>query len=182
MSARDTRSIWEQSLPATMARAPLVLRLLVMAIAVGLSTSVDTVVVSDGSWRRPFCSWRKRCEWTERTQAICAQKLCEASGFVGGRFNSASGDMCTTRYVSGWRRYWLVDRRRYFYGRAKREAQINATCFDDLAQLPTTTSAAALDSTSMADFDDDDGDADHNSHNVVLLSGVPGRHRGGGTS
>lgn len=107
------------------------------AFAAGSSAASSAIVVSDGSYQRPFCSFARNCVWDVSTKQTCAEKLCKASGYVGGSFNSASGNMCEDSVVSGWHRYFLVDFRVYFFGRVKKETGINATCSDETALTST---------------------------------------------
>jgi len=108
------------------------------------------IVISDGSLLRPFCSWSMDCIWNATIQAGCADRLCAASGFAGGVFNSATTDMCAESTTWDAVYYWLVDEARYWWGMALKEAGINATCYYDPSvstPQPSTTTATRTMST-----------------------------------
>jgi hypothetical protein len=87
-----------------------------------------TLVESNGSASAPHCSWSSSCNWDQDTKNICAQKLCEASGFKTGRFVKASNNMCTTSYTSSSLHYYNVDKQKYDHGSPSNEAKITARC------------------------------------------------------
>jgi len=99
-----------------------------------------TVLVSDGSSQKPHCSWAKQCTWNSATQGACADKLCQSSGFTGGIFDSASGNMCVEGFTEEDGHFWIADEDRLFFGAPKMEARITATCYS--GDPPASTQAA----------------------------------------
>ena len=90
-------------------------------------TPVTSIVISDGSYERPFCSWNSQCTWNAATQAVCAQKLCERSGYSTGSFVSSTGNMCSDDAgLSG--HYWTTDSASFASGSPGVEAGITAEC------------------------------------------------------
>ena len=90
-------------------------------------TPVTSIVISDGSYERPFCSWSSQCTWNAATQAVCAQKLCERSGYSTGSFVSSTGNMCSDDAgLSG--HYWTTDSASFTSGSPGVEAGITAEC------------------------------------------------------
>ncbi|XRB11842.1 hypothetical protein RI054_03g16750 [Pseudoscourfieldia marina] len=90
--------------------------------------------VSDGSARKPYCSWEMNCVWNDTIKAECAQKLCERSGYTNGTFVDSyrSTGMCppgNPSIVSGRFHYWTITSKRYMSGDFNREARITARCF-----------------------------------------------------
>ena len=60
------------------------------------------LVESDGTPRRPYCTWDRDCRWDAQVQLLCALSLCKASGFGDAAFVNGS-DMCTTTVATP---YW----------------------------------------------------------------------------
>lgn len=102
----------------------------------GVVTQVSTsqggvvTIVSDGTRQRPHCSWRRSCNWDQPTQTICARSLCQASGYSGGTYMSASNNMCTGSYTSNAFHYYEADTQRFLssHGGEGYEAMITASC------------------------------------------------------
>lgn len=87
-------------------------------------------IMSDGTQARPHCSWRTTCNWDAPTQGMCARSLCQASGYPGGSYVSASNDMCTSSYTSDPFHYFEADSSRFLMsnGGEGNEAMITASC------------------------------------------------------
>jgi hypothetical protein len=58
------------------------------------------IVISDGTQKKPHCSWGSTCTWDQNSMDSCAKHLCKASGFSSGKFISATNNMCTTSMTS----------------------------------------------------------------------------------
>jgi len=117
------------------------------------SLDVLTILVtSDGSQARPYCSWNGACRYDSSVETVCAEKLCEASGFSYDSstvFVSSSGNMCESgnNIIDGYVWYYLVNQGYYEYGNYYLESAITARCVDSStftsiqpSQYPTTTS------------------------------------------
>ena len=87
--------------------------------------------VSDGSARKPHCTWASNCAWNDAIKAECAQKLCERCGYTNGTFvdSNPSTGYCTQSIVSGNMHFWITTWDRYYYGSPIKEAIITARCF-----------------------------------------------------
>jgi len=87
-------------------------------------------IMSDGTQGRPHCSWRTTCNWDPMTQGICARSLCQASGYPGGSYMSASNNMCTSSYTADPFHYYEADTHRFLSsnGGEGNEAMITANC------------------------------------------------------
>jgi len=90
-------------------------------------------IKSDGSAKRPHCSWGSWCKWTAATQANCATGLCKASGYKGGSYVSASNDMCKRSFVTGRHHFYQINKDnaggKVVHGGHANDAQITAKCF-----------------------------------------------------
>ncbi len=86
------------------------------------------MITSDGTKTAPHCTWLRNCTWDAETKTECAQKLCEAAGFLNGSFLSASNDMCTASFTSDMVFNWVTDENKYIYDDYGNEAQIVANC------------------------------------------------------
>ena len=87
----------------------------------------DTIT-SDGTAQAPHCSWNSVCQWDGKTKRTCAEKLCQAAGYSGGKFVKASNNMCNSGFTNFPFHYYSVDQGAYFHGNPANEAQITATC------------------------------------------------------
>jgi len=90
--------------------------------------ALEVTVTSDGSYQRPYCSWARSCRWDEEIQRLCAEKLCQAAGFEGGAYVETSNSMCEKSVTKDYAWYYLVDKERYYAGRANKESRITASC------------------------------------------------------
>ena len=91
------------------------------------SIAPPVLVISDGSYERPFCSWSTECTWNAATQAVCAQKLCERSGYSTGSFVSSTGNMCSDNAgLAG--HYWDTHSASFKSGSVVNEAGITSEC------------------------------------------------------
>jgi len=65
-------------------------------------------IKTDGSQKKPYCSWNSKCKWNAEAKAACAKKMCQLNGFKKGKFIWASNNMCkvsaTSRSV--WNLSW----------------------------------------------------------------------------
>lgn len=93
-------------------------------------------LTSDGSKERPHCSWHTDCHWDSSTQEDCASALCKAAGHTGGKYVSASNNMCTHSFTNKAFKYYSADTKKYTSSLAGKgnEAQITATCKPDKAK------------------------------------------------
>lgn len=91
-----------------------------------------TIVTSDGSQTRPFCSWRNTFEWNADVQQTCAQKLFEAAGFANGSFIDAAQSMCESSAVSGTHHHYVWDEKTFAREDFIKEAVITARCFQTI--------------------------------------------------
>lgn len=86
-------------------------------------------IVSDGRQNRPRCSWDIQCIGDDTQDSECAQKLCEAAGFVTGTFVSRSNNYCSSSFSndgSFW--HWFLDDNVYVFSDRENEASITADC------------------------------------------------------
>lgn len=97
------------------------------------STSCDKdICISDGSVVAPYCAGGPvNCTWDAKTKNICANALCEASGFRRGIFKSASNNMCTDSYTSKGGFVYITEYRSMTYEFYQNEAAITAQCTDN---------------------------------------------------
>ncbi len=92
------------------------------------ATPLSDIITSDGSRERPLCSWTEVCTWDRATKELCASMLCEASGYAGGEFVSASNNMCEDNATDETVWYFLTDRSTYETGAWMADAFITARC------------------------------------------------------
>ena len=94
--------------------------------------SLDVLTItSDGSQARPYCTWSNVCQYDSSVEILCAEKLCEASGFSYDSstvFVSSSGSMCVYDIYGGSAWYYVVDLGSYSYGGYGLESAITARC------------------------------------------------------
>mmetsp|Transcript_118677 Transcript_118677/g.343242 ORF Transcript_118677/g.343242 Transcript_118677/m.343242 type:complete len:1209 (-) Transcript_118677:133-3759(-) len=122
-------------------RSPL--RLLVLLSLCSGTSALEMTIVSDGSYRKPFCSWSRSCTWDDSVQQVCAEKMCKAAGFETGKYISSSNSMCEKSFTSYYAWYYLVDKAKYYSGRANLEAQITASCSSTaMTEAPTEPTTA----------------------------------------
>jgi len=90
-------------------------------------------ITSNGTAKRPHCSWNRWCKWTAATKENCAQGLCKASGYKNGKFVKASNDMCKKSFVRGQAHFYCVKKNLKGMGKVVKgghsnDAQITAKC------------------------------------------------------
>ena len=94
--------------------------------------SLDVLTItSDGSQARPYCTWSNVCQYDSSVEILCAEKLCEASGFSYDSstvFVSSSGSMCVYDIYGGGAWYYVVDLGDYYYNDYILESAITARC------------------------------------------------------
>lgn len=95
----------------------------------GRSGPAKVMIKSDGTRKKPLCSWTKKCHWDAKTKEVCARKLCEASGYKNGAFQWASNDMCKKSATDKSNWYWSVDKEKFGEGKWGKEAYIKAQCW-----------------------------------------------------
>jgi hypothetical protein len=91
-----------------------------------------TLITSDGSQARPYCTWYTVCQYDLSVEILCAEKLCEASGFSydpSTVFVSSSGSMCVYDIYGGGAWYYVVDLGDYYYNDYILESAITARCY-----------------------------------------------------
>ena len=76
----------------------------------------------------PHCSWANDCEYTAATKNECADALCKAQGFYGGKFLSASNNFCTKSFTSSSCYVYRLDIGDIEFHGYKYEASITAEC------------------------------------------------------
>ncbi|MEY4630815.1 MAG: hypothetical protein RIQ81_935, partial [Pseudomonadota bacterium] len=86
-------------------------------------------VFSDGTEQRPVCSWSEECKWDQAAMEECAEKLCQASGFSGGKFVESTNNPCTTSKVDGTTWAWRLDKGDYHRAGYDKESLILADCY-----------------------------------------------------
>lgn len=110
-----------------------------------MQLGTGSIVVSDGTAARPFCSWLNHCSWDDQTKLQCAEALCTASGFeAGGYFVSASNSMCTSDFSIGTFWYFEADTSRFVQVDKHTDAQITAACTRATTTLKPAASASGL--------------------------------------
>ena len=90
----------------------------------------DTVIIiSDGlTDESPHCSYHNDCEYTEATKNECADALCKAKGFTGGKYLDFSNNFCTESFTDHSCYVYAVDENNIQYSYWPNEAQITAEC------------------------------------------------------
>merc|ERR1712070_261275 len=76
---------------------------------VGCGTNHPGVTIkTDGSQKKPYCSWNSKCKWNAAAKAACAKKMCQLNGFKKGKFIWASNNMCKVSATSKsvWNLSW----------------------------------------------------------------------------
>merc|ERR1712070_865944 len=76
---------------------------------VGCGTNHPGVTIkTDGSQKKPYCSWNSKCKWNASAKAACAKKMCQLNGFKKGKFIWASNNMCKVSATSKsvWNLSW----------------------------------------------------------------------------
>merc|ERR1711998_203507 len=76
---------------------------------VGCGTDRPGVTIkTDGSQKKPYCSWNSKCKWNAEAKAACAKKMCQLNGFKKGKFIWASNNMCKVSATSKsvWNLSW----------------------------------------------------------------------------
>merc|ERR1712070_398056 len=54
---------------------------------VGCGTDRPGVTIkTDGSQKKPYCTWNSKCKWNASAKAACAKKMCQLNGFKKGKF------------------------------------------------------------------------------------------------
>eukprot|EP00041_Stephanoeca_diplocostata_P027797 m.772384 g.772384 ORF g.772384 m.772384 type:complete len:1239 (+) comp23247_c0_seq4:176-3892(+) len=103
------------------------------------SPGTGTVITSDGSVTKPYCSWHSSCMWNASAQTECAQALCNASGYGwSGRFVNASNNPCSTSYATGTQWFYSIDRDMLVYTALTNDAAVTAVCTHAVTAPPTT--------------------------------------------
>ena len=91
-------------------------------LGLGLVTSNGKVVTS------PHCSSSRHCEYTDATQQECANALCNAQGYVGGSFVTASNNFCNSSYTPDYTYVYRIDMNNVARKKYYAEAMITADC------------------------------------------------------
>ena len=87
------------------------------------------IVISDGlTEASPHCSWNDDCSYTEATKSQCANALCKAQGFAGGKFLYDSNNFCTESFTDDYCYVYLLNSDEIVYEKLENEAQITAEC------------------------------------------------------
>merc|ERR1712070_609620 len=97
---------------------------------VGCETNHPGVTIkTDGSKKKPYCSWNSKCKWNAAAKAACAKKMCQLNGFKKGKFIWASNNMCKVSATSKsvWNLSWDKPGKPV-KGRWGSEAAIEAKC------------------------------------------------------
>uniref|UniRef100_A0A0G4I2F9 Uncharacterized protein n=1 Tax=Chromera velia CCMP2878 TaxID=1169474 RepID=A0A0G4I2F9_9ALVE len=89
-----------------------------------------TTVESDGTWRRPHCTFLRQCSWDEAAKQACAQAICTMSGLgsAGAVFVSASNNPCEAGISRRGYYGFLMDRVKVARVRREFEARVVANC------------------------------------------------------
>ena len=89
---------------------------------IGLVTSNGKVATS------PHCSSFRHCEYTYATKQECANALCNAQGYSGGSFVTASNNFCNSSFVTHYAYAYRIDMNNVARTNSYAEAMITADC------------------------------------------------------
>jgi hypothetical protein len=93
-----------------------------------LGAQALVTVTSDGTRSRPYCSWASSCTWSPYVQQLCAEKLCQASGYTTGTWIADTGSMCQYSVTGDTIWAYVVDWDTYYQAGFGLESRITAQC------------------------------------------------------
>ena len=90
----------------------------------------SVILIGDGTKNKPSCSYGSTCKWDGNAKQLCAQKLCEASGYSNGKFISASNNPCESSATDSKHWYYYMDHDEFSdEGNPTNEAFVKAKCW-----------------------------------------------------